>query len=344
MAAYEGHWHLWLSSRTAARRNVTDLALVCAYGKDLWTINDGGRKGVKVGARVPDLDRIQKLSCGVLTEGLVESYFVARQSEAGLTGGQMVNIEAVQNAAWNKTLGHACDVFGEDARRHAFKGLSLPDVSGFVKAPRLPEVEALPEPFSAVEFAELCGTFDALRVSQPDLWLLNLITRQTGMRPRYVMGLRGSWLVEGDGGRWFIELKSRPEEGFGKKKGRKSATLNQLIPVTDMVRAEIQRRGPGLTVGAALGKSARADLGREHNALIKRVVKDEGSHGQGAYRYRDTVACVLGFLLGLEAAQRALGHKTALTTLQHYTRDLPRVSDLMRAELAAWLELPSMRR
>jgi integrase len=335
---------LWLNSRTGARRNVTDLALVCAYGLDLWTKNEGGRKGVKVGAKVPDMERIRKLSCGVLKEDLVNRYFLARQCEAGMNAGKVVWIEAKANASWNKTLAHACDVFGEEARRHAFKGLSLPDLAGFIKAPRLPEAEALPEPFLSAEFARLCEAFDALRETNPDLWLLNLIMRQTGMRPRYVMGLRGSWLVERENGEWSIQLKSRPEEGFGKKKGKKSATLNQWVPVSELVRSEIVARGMGLTIAGGLTKSARVALEKQHNALIKKLVGDEGSHGQGAYRYRDTVASVMADQKGVEGAQLALGHKSALTTLQHYVGALPGVSGLMRAELAAWLNLPAMQR
>lgn len=333
MEAYKGKWRLWLKSETAAMRNVNDLALVIAYGLDLWTINEGGRKGVKVGAKVPDLDRIAALSCGRLNRELVRAYYLARQSEAGLAVGDVSWLPAPQNAAWNSTLDHAADVFSSSAREHAFRGLTLPDLSEFLKAKRLPEVEALPMPFNAAEFAALCDGFDALEASDPELYLLNLVSRQTGLRPRYVMGLRGSWLVEGDGGQWFIELKARPEEGFEKKAG----TLNQFVPIAPALRDRILAKGNGLTIGAALTDSARVDLQKRHNALIKRTVGDEGSHGQGAYRYRDTVASALAFLKDAGAAQKALGHKTALTTLQHYARALPGVSDRMKAELAAWL-------
>jgi integrase len=224
-------------------------------------------------------------------------------------------------------------VFSASAREHALASLRLPDLTEFLKAKRLPEEEALPQPFNATEFAALCKVFDDFRTTEPDLWLMNVIHRQTGMRPAYVMGLRGSWLVEGEGGKWFIELKARPEEGFGKKAG----TLNQFIPVTDNLRSQILERGMGFTIGASLSETARTALQKQHNTLIKRAVGDEGSHGQGAYRYRDTVASALAFLKGVEGAQKALGHVTALTTLQHYARALPGVSELMRAELAGWL-------
>jgi integrase len=334
MDAYSGKWHLWLSSAVAARRNVNDLALVVAYALDLWTVNEGGRRGTKVGARVPDLARIRPLSCGRLDKGLVRAYFLARQVEAEIAeDGEVVWQANPAHASINSTLKHARDVFGASARQRAFSGLRLPDLREWLDEPMLPEGESLPAPFGGVEFAALCKRFDALREAEPDLWLLNLISRQTGMRPKYVMGLRGSWLVEGDAGRWFIELRARPEEGFGKKRG----TLNQFIPVGELLRAEIARRGPGLTVGAGLSKTGREALRRRHNALIKEAVGDVGSHGQGAYRYRDTVASALACLRGVEAAQKALGHVTALTTLQHYARALPGVSEGMRAELAAWL-------
>jgi integrase len=333
MAAYRDRWHLWLKSETAALRNVNDLALVCAHACDLWIQNDGGRKGIKLGAMVPDLDRIGELSCGRLNRALVRAYYLARQKSAGLAIDDVVWREAPQHAAWNSTLDHACDVFSASAREHALASLRLPDLTEFLKAKRLPEEEALPQPFNAIEFAALCKLFDDLRTTAPDLWLMNVIHRQTGMRPAYVMGLRGSWLVEGEGGKGFIELKARPEEGFGKKAG----TLNQFIPVADSLRAQILERGMGLTIGAGLSETARTALQKQHNGLIKRAVGDEGSHGQGAYRYRDTVASALAFLKGVEGAQKALGHVTALTTLQHYARALPGVSELMRAELAGWL-------
>jgi integrase len=333
LAAYRANWRLWLKSETAALRNANDLALVVAYALDLWTTNQGGRKGTKIGARVPDLGRIEAISCGRLNKELARDYFLARQVEAGIAKEALVWREEAQHAAWNSTLDHACDVFSGSAREHALGKLNLPDLGEFLKAKRLPETETLPAPFSSVEWAGLCAEFEALRVTEPELWLLNVISRQTGMRPAYVMGLRGSWLVEGEGGKWFIELRARPEEGFGKKRG----TLNQFVPVSESLRALIAERGQGLTIGAGMTETARVELQKRHNALIKAVVGDVGSHGQGAYRYRDTVASALACLKGVEAAQRALGHVTSLTTLQHYARALPGVSEAMRAELAAWL-------
>jgi hypothetical protein len=330
----------WKTSESGSWRNVTDLDLVVAYGMNLWTVNDGGRKGVKKGAKVADVDRIDKLSTGVLTDKLVRDYFLARQKAAGIATDAVVRLCHPAHGGFNRTLKHARDLFGENARRYAFADLSLPDLSGFLKEPLLVQKQAKPEPFSMPEFAGLCELFDGLKEAEPELWLMNLIHRQTGLRPRYVMSLRGSWLVAGSAGTWFIKIEDRIEEGWGKKDG----TDDQLIPLTPELHAEIVKRGDGLIVAGTLPQVAREAIQKRHNALIKRTVKDEGSHGQGSYRYRDTVACVLGHLYGVEAARLALGHKTSLTTLTHYCQDLPDVSDLMRSELSAWLNLPSIKR
>jgi len=337
--AYDAGWARWLKDGQAARRNLNDLALVMAHGLDLWTVNQGGRPGTKVGAKVPDLARIKRLSAGRLDRDLVRSYFLARQVEAEIaaTGadGQPVLMwrEAVEHAAINSTLDHACDVFSSAAREHAFHEVKLPDLSEFLKAQRLPEGEVLPAPFTSAEFAALIAAFDAVRETDPDLWLLDLISRQTGMRPSYIMGLRGSWLVQGEAGQWFIELKARAVEGFSKK----ANTLNQFVPITPAIQALIAAKGEGLTIAGTASETARMAVRKRHNATIKAIVGQEGSHGQGAYRYRDTVASSLACLLGVDAAQWALGHTTTTTTLRHYARALPGVSDLMKHELRAWL-------
>jgi integrase len=341
--AYMAKAHLWLSPMTA-RRNAGDLLLLFAFALDLWVVNEGGRKGIKVGARVPDEAKIRALSCGRLDAALVKAYFMARQSSMGVVADDVVEDESERHVGFNGTLKHVRDMFGKKAMEKAFADLSLPDLTGFFEVDLLPEEEQLPEPFSIEEFAALCEKFDGLKETEPDLWLLNLIHRQTGLRPRYVMGLRGTWLKQGDAGVWSIEVKSRPEEGFGKKKGKNGRTRNQYIPVTEELRAAIAAKGEGLTVGGQMTKTGREDLQKRHNAIIKQIVGNEGSHGQASYRYRDTTACVLGFLYGLDAAQKALGHVTSLTTLKHYCRDLLGVSDRMRGELSAWLNLPSIKR
>jgi hypothetical protein len=331
--AYTEKAHVWMESKGGAMRNSTDLALVCAYALDLWTVNDGGRKGVKMGARVPDLGRIDALSCGVLNQKLVTAYFLARQREAGIATDEVVWLPNRKNESFNRTLKHVRALFCQAAMLHAFKDLSLPDLTPFMKAPLLRTKAKLPEPFSQTQFATLCRRVQALRRVDPDLWLLNVIHRQTGLRPRYVMSLRGSWLERGEGGKWMIKICDRDDEGWEKKDG----TLNQFIPLSDALARVILAKGMGLTVAGEETETKRVLLQKRHNRLIKEVAGNVGSHEQASYRYRDTVASVLGFVKGVKGAQEALGHACELTTLKHYCRALSGVSKRMRFELRAWL-------
>lgn len=335
--AYEAGWRQWMKNEQTARRNLTDLALVIAHALDLWTINEGGRRGTKVGARVPDLKRIRAVSVGRLNKELVDAYFLARQIEAGIateTVPPKINRRAHEaHAGFNSTLGHARDVFGSSAQQLALGHLNLPNLTEFLKTKELEEGESLPSPFRSADFAALCQTFDALRETEPDLWLLNVISRQTGMRPQYIMGLRASWLEEGESGQWWIRLESRPGEGFEKKRG----TLNQTIPITTELRDLIAARPEGRVIAGDAHDTARENLCKRHNHLIKTQTNDLGSHSQGAYRYRDTVASALAYLRDVEYAKWALGHTTSITTLKHYTHALTGVSDQMKHELRAWL-------
>jgi hypothetical protein len=316
------------------RANWNRLMQCCAWSWDMWTENTGGKRGVKVGEEVPDLEKIGAVSVGKIdSESFVEDYFLHRQQDAGLATDHLYLAAAEEHATWTSVLKQGLDVFSSMSMKRAFKGLSVPDMQRARKADKPKSGARRPEPFSSQQFADLCRHFDSLRLSDPDFWLMNVIHRQTGMRPKYVMGLRGSWLQEGAQGKWFIKIIDRPAEGFEKKDN----TLDQFIPITAELRDLIAARGDGLTIMAGGTITARKLLQKRHNLELKTVIDAVGTHGQGVYRYRDTVASALTYLLGLDAAQWALGHTTSKTTAEHYSSALPGVSDLMQSELAAWL-------
>lgn len=298
------------------RRNVNDLYQVLAWALDLWAVNEGGIRGVKLGSRVPDRTRIGALSAAVLTGKLVKDYFRAKHG-----GALNLNEELEGNLSINSTLGHARDVFTPKAISYKFEGLALPDLRGFLEEPLLPVLQAVPEPVKETEFAAMVAGASALG---GELELVNMIFRQTGLRSGSVLGLHRDWLERLRDG-WWLHVRVR-----------KGKTALYSIPVGEELAGRILSR-PGLTVlpGGSEGERKELVNGR-HNEWLKGIIGGAGERGQGNHRLRDTVAAVLKSWLGMEVAVEALGHADAKTTMKHYAKLRMDVSDLMRAELGAF--------
>lgn len=322
----------------AAWRATSDLYLFGALSQDLWMVNEGGRSGVKVGARVPDKAKIGELSAGMLNAKSVRAYQLARQKVYGIAHAgakEVALIEHEKHVGINSTLRHVWELFSEAAMRHAYEGrVKLPDMAEFMdEALLLPEPDEVrePEPFVGDVFDKLCAKFDALKKSEPNLWKLNLISRQTLLRPAFVLALSRESLVMIDG-HASVAVYSRAhssEERMGKP--------SQYVPITDEVLEVLNATAPGeRVVGHGLPEASLVALQDRHNAIIKEIAGGR-RYGQGAYRYRDTGGSVLMKVGGVKVARDALGHKKSETTLDHYAQALPAVSARQRHELRAWL-------
>ena len=327
-----------LKDEKSQRRNVNSLRRVVAYALGLWRVHEGGIKGVKIGAMVADEAKIGKLPASVLTSGLREEYFRAAQ------GGTLDWNEPMEgNVSINSTLGQGCDVFSKNALYHKLKGLALPDLSGFLKGPWLPEEDATPDPLGIDEFTAMVGAANGLYRTDRELWLVNVLLRQTGLRSSYVESARHSWLVK-HGGRWWIEIKNRPAEGTPDEKGRypvpafrkKRGTRDQQIPLSAEVARVLRGRKEWLVLpDGTMGQRGEL-VDKRHNAWLKGIIGGLGERGQGNHRLRDTLASVLWSLDKPTAAQEALGHSSVDTTAKHYGKKI-HVSACMKGQVRAWM-------
>lgn len=309
IAAAEDERNLVNKRREQQVRMVSSLRRVLAFAMDLWTVQRTRRKGVKIGARVPDSVKIDALPATVLNAETVRRYFCAR------LGVQRINwLELYENAvSVNATLHYARLIFMGKMRAVKLVDLELPDVSGFMRL-SLKEDAGKPEPLTAEEFEKVVAHFDALKETRPELWRVNLVIRQTGLRSlSSAMQVHRSWLRRLKDGAWLSVT------------GKTSYT----IPVSEELAREIER-----CEGPLFPEAARAALLREHTERLKALV-GAGSGGQVNHRLRDTVASACWSWLGLEAAQEALGHKSPLQTLNAYASRMD-VSEAMKRELQAW--------
>jgi integrase len=326
-----------LVAHNTMRRNVSDLRLVLAYALDLWTKYEGGRRGpVDKGALVPDVARIDALSALTLSRETVLAYQRAR------LGTREINMmdATAQNASINGTLKHARDLFSKAAIAEKMGELQIPDLTGFRQARLLPELVRMPEPLNPAEFELVIEDSEAARAENEDLWLCNVIFRQTGLRPSYVVALRGNWLMQIAGG-WWLDIRTRPDQGFKLK----LRTRPQRIPLSDelatLLLGRVEKHGmqTHLILPAGSDRVRKILVNRTHNAWLKARIGGVGEYKQGNYRMRDTVASALCTLYGVAVAQEALGHTSPLTTMKYYATLMPEVGDLLRTELKAWERL-----
>lgn len=292
------------------RRLVNCLRLVLAHAHNLWSIHAGGVAGVKIGARVPDKARIDALPATVLNAETVRKYFMACLNVTTL------NWREVHEGAnsINSILAHARGCF-QGLTKDLLEGLVLPDLAGFLSR-RLKTPSGKPEPVEAEVFAKVVELFDALKETRRDLWLCNLVIRQTGLRSlSSAMQIHRTWMRRlADG--WWLDVEGKTE---------------YAVPISDELAAEMLKREGHTFEGSSAQRRALLD---EHTALLKGII-GAGDGGQVNHRLRDTVASACYHWLGIAVAQEALGHADEKTTRAHYARRMD-VSPLMRAELHAW--------
>lgn len=320
-----------LVAEVTMRANVNALYSVIAYSKDLWT-TDTRRKGIKIGTEVPDCAAIDKLESSILTGGLVKDFVRAKLDRPDIN----LRDAHAEHMGVVRMMQRARDVFSRQAIYEKMAMLKLPDLDGFRKAslPKVPDAKPMPVPEEL--FAKMEQDAEALREEQFDLYLTNLLFRQTGMRTSYVIGARGTWLMEMAGG-WWLDVKNRPAEGFMLK----PRTKPQRIPLSDELAALLlQRKDEPFFILPEGTKTQRIELVREvHNPWLKERIGGLGERVQGNHRLRDTVASALCTLHGVAVAQEALGHKSPVTTMKHYAELMPEVGPVLRAELSAWERL-----
>jgi integrase len=208
----------------------------------------------------------------------------------------------------------------------------LDGADGFLKHPRIPQPDPMPEPFEAEEFKTIVEAAAKLRddPAQRHLYLINLVLRQTGIRSGSVAELHKSWVRR---------FKSGPILDVAVVKGG-TAAYNIDIPeaLATLIETEGSRRLPGgAEQGYLLPGSAtqRARLVHQHTRWLKTLVKEtESLSEQANHRLRDTAGTIAYTVWGRAAAVALLGHADEEINRKNYAKLKIDVSDLMRAELA----------
>lgn len=284
------------------------------------------REGSDVAARVDGLPWSEVFSADV-----VRGYFTACQ------GGRFDPVRRARvHLVYNKTLKFARELFSRTAMEHCYGGIGLEsgEVERFLKFPLLKE-EAIDTREAAIDPGAVRGMIEGARALESgedaggrELGRVNRLFRLLGLRTKELLFARVSWLWrEPMGGRWYLDIRPRPEEGF-QIKGKEAGQVPLCEELLGMIRGLPQVmvvdgvEEPAFLVLPGARPTVRAELVEgAHNEWLKGCIGEVYS-GQGNHRLRKHVASFLAEKYGEEIAASYLRHgdasRVAKTARDHY--------------------------
>jgi len=298
---------------------------VIAHSLGLWRVKKAGEgpRGIAPGDRYADTERIEALPLTVLDADLANGYFKARIPDGRRMERRREHVSIV------KDFNSACEVLSDTARESIYRGrIELPpkwlEFKNYPR-PKLPAAE--PEPFTVEQFEALVTSAESLRETEPRLWLLARIARQTGLRCGSLRELRADWVTEVHGQHYlFVSVVKGGTRGYPVK----------IQPATAALIREAAPDG-GFVFGETPAERERL-VNERHTAFMRSIAGSPERGHQQAHRLRDTLATAVLSIYKMDTsrASAALGHASP-GALKHYAQWPRECSPLMLSEFAAFL-------
>ncbi len=176
--------------------------------------NTNSLRRVIAAGRIMNVD---PLPVSALSFDTVRNYF---RVVTGKTSANQVDFRVVhpKNYAANSTVRQAKSVFSRRALKHYEEiGLAIPaSIKDFTGAELLKQAPTKFTPLSREELDSLQAGAEELKDTDTELWLVHTAIKTLGLRCCELEAARGSWLTQHDG-KWFLDIRPRPEEGFATK-------------------------------------------------------------------------------------------------------------------------------
>lgn len=321
-----------------ARRQATSFMRVLAFGHDAWVVKDAGdgRRGVRVGEKQADMSKLgPMLLSEALTRASAQRYFENACAAAGVPCSWARSNARHEHVTINRTMQQARCLFTKLAMQFVYDGITLPDsLAGWKSFQLLPEPSKIIDPIVGDDFKRMVEAREAMKLADPQLYLVNKVLTQTGIRSGSVQEMRGDWAVM-DNGVWKLHAKEV-----------KSGTIQYAVPITEELAREIQAAGmtndecrmtnDGFCFGET--EAARHEVVcSRHNAWLKSLVAGPRHGSQGNHRLRKTLASAIRALRGIDEARKLLGHADKEVTEASYAAVGVQVTPEMRQEFAAFL-------
>ena len=258
------------------------------------------------------VDAVKPLEVGldkVLTREALERFVSLGQGREG----RGVNWHDADkgNVGLNSTVRNAASLFQDEMVGRHFKRLRLPPLDALRKFPALPVPATHFEPWPAEAVAAMDEAARALKTAMPELWLCHVMLRRLGLRDGELLAARAAWVVWGDEGKAWLEIRDRvaagTEPAFRLLKGGRPRRL-----ALDAELQEALRGRAGFLIGDGWSVNRRYDfIYRTHCDWLRPWVPGERTTVN--HQLRKLAASRVYTLRGIAAAAYFLGDSVATT-------------------------------
>lgn len=293
-----------------------------ARGLTLRTYGSSLRRVAKIADRAKA--RTLKLDVVLAEANLLKFYAVGQGRKEGVNWTD----ELPMNGGLNSTIGNLKSLFTVEMIRNKFSDLHLPDLEPLRKFSKLPQESKRFEKWPDGVYEAMHEASKKLKTEQPELWLVNAMLRQLGLRDAELLAARRDWIeVDEQSGRAWLVIKNRGTEFMVLKNGRALRRLELddelkavLLPKTGyLIEAPVRKAIPGTGIRATTGDAfwARHDfIYRTHCEWLRQFIPDRRKANHELRMYAGSMVHQRN---GLRAAAYFLGHKSELTTERFYS-------------------------
>jgi len=306
---------------------------------EVRTMRTYGSSLLRVG-RVFSADRVRaaKVSDVLSRENLERFYSKGQGRESGVNWVDRLPC----NGGLNSTIRNLRSLFTQTMIETKFADLRLGDLTDLQKL-RMLKVEAPGfKPWPVAVYRAMHEASEELKTEDPELWLVNAMLRQLGLRDGELYAARRDWIEEDGTGRAWLVVRDRGDEFRILKHGNaRRLELDEglkavLLPKEGyLITAHAQVNQPGNWVRTTdgLSDSARYDLiYRKHCQWMRQFIPDRT---KANHELRMWAGSMVYTNKGLEAAKYFLGHKSVATTERYYAELLGDKPMLDAAAVAA---------
>lgn len=338
----------------AARATAPKVRMAMATVQDILTRLHGGDK-VAAGrtlrtygssllrvARVADPARARSLPLDVVLSAanLAKFYSQGQDRKEGVNWKD----ELPCNGGLNSAIGNLKALFCDDLIEAKFSDLHLPDFTPLRKLAKLKQEARRFQKWPAGVYEAMHAESLKVKTEQPELWLVNAMLRQLGLRDEELEGAKRDWIeVDEATGRAWLVIKNRGAEFRVLKNGLPERRLELdkelkevLLPKTGYLIEAPKRQnvtGTGIRTTTGDSPSARHDLiYRTHCQWMKKFIPERKKKNHELRMYAGSLVWKK---YGLQAASYFLGHLSVTTTERYYVTYLGDLPMLNAQDVAA---------